>query len=268
MDCQHIMARFEALKRRIFRPQPEPSIMQRMPREILDVIFDFLSTQDQICLALSCKFLYTCFLTRFKVSDLRPFVLRATRPLMTTNKYLRSKDRVQILSRLDDSRWKYCKGCCNLHPRSAWRPPPSPSVSESLQQQLCMPYAGMVDICPCLSITFPEKQHLMGTINIALSNTDHRYESFFNDLLHYPDEGRRRGCFGHHCHLYKHPVASVDVSTIIYLDKETKNLRVRNEYRFAITRADADKTRDRDSGIVWKCPHENTQDWLQLHWLA
>lgn len=60
-------------------------------------------------------------------------------------------------------RWKCCVECMNLHPRSAFKSSRQ-SKKEShdcykcgpLHSRDCMPFAGLVDICPCLRMTFNE----------------------------------------------------------------------------------------------------------------
>ena len=121
-----------------------------IPAEVVDIIFQLLSDLDRACFALSCKRLHACYVSYNRQ--------RGIGVLSTLPKTL-------LLRRLQNERWVYCCRCQNLHQYSkwqflqfGWRCAPKPAISKC--NAWCdVQHNDRVDICPCSSITFHQKQH-------------------------------------------------------------------------------------------------------------
>ncbi|OJJ35366.1 hypothetical protein ASPWEDRAFT_506779 [Aspergillus wentii DTO 134E9] len=131
---------------------------------ILSNIFDLLPVLDQVCFALTCKHFYAYFRAYLNNRKLfLPDLFRETRLILCRNVDIESRARTQLLRRLEDANWKYCFQCWTLHPHSAWQHPKGKSCldCQQLNGRRCMPYAGIVDLCPCLSITKCDQVYLI-----------------------------------------------------------------------------------------------------------
>lgn len=156
----------QTLQRRVFGKHEKPNhgksdIGRKFPPEILDLILRYLSVIDQICFSLACRSLYKHYISFLEPRGIQPsalFPVVKRRPqdyesLPPTRNSL-------LLYRLEDSRWRYCCDCLKLHRRSAWLPP-SPSQQQSEEKLECMPYAGRIDLCFSLAITFSQLKYLL-----------------------------------------------------------------------------------------------------------
>ena len=170
--------------------------IQRIPPELVAIIFALLSVPDQICLSLSCRYFYSCLLSlhdgqKVHLTQLHP---SETRPRLCSNVNIEKRPRIQLLRQLENNRWKYCSECWNLHRPYAWYG--SSWFFWRLSQKLdrfcyaavygrheCMPYAGEVDICPCLTITFCDKQHLMDTMKAVQQDSHGGYSTYYNGMI-------------------------------------------------------------------------------------
>lgn len=91
-------------------------IVQKIPQEILNVIFVQLSIPDQICFFLSFK--YLCMLsvipqiTEHQVSGLVPPEER-----LRLGPNAKKRPRNHLLLHLQNDRWRFCKNCWILHAR-------------------------------------------------------------------------------------------------------------------------------------------------------
>ena len=141
------------------RPTHTTNITERLPPEIISTIFKFLCIPDQICLSLSCMYLYNCFrisLSRrdIKMNNLLP---RPPAPVLFSDRTY--SQRRQLLYRLGNGRWDYCGYFLILHPRSKRDAPrsisrlprydPHSDVSYSSGKSCDLPYIGNVALCPC-----------------------------------------------------------------------------------------------------------------------
>lgn len=109
-----------------YRPKARTTTtIQKMPPEIVDLIFAFLSIPDQICFSLSCKYLFACLQSSIEQSSIKreavlgmqmPHLLPPeTRPVLS--RHAKKRPIVQLLHRLENTRWKFCSECWTLHPR-------------------------------------------------------------------------------------------------------------------------------------------------------
>lgn len=100
-------------------------LAQKIPAEILDAIFTFLSIPDQICLALSFKRFHLHYLSLLEVKGktLYQLVPREGRQLLCPHNSSKRRPRVQLLHQLENIRWKFYIECWSLHLASAWKRP-------------------------------------------------------------------------------------------------------------------------------------------------
>lgn len=127
--------------------------IKTLPNEILCCIFGMLHIADQICLAVCCKSYYYFFRSLLEMRDLNlSQLLRETRPVFCLNVEVKKSERVQLLRQLENAKWKFCFGCWNLHPLSAWKQDSCWKCDE-IRGRRCAPCNGLVNLCPCLTIT-------------------------------------------------------------------------------------------------------------------
>lgn len=258
----------------IFRHRTISSFTQKIPPEIVRVIFTFLSIPDQICLSLTCRYLYACFLSFLDAQKLHFHQLLPpeTRPMLCRNVDTEKQPRIQLLCQLGNSRWKYCSECWNLHRHSAWHAPwfiwgskePRYLYSPLLYGRYgCMPYAGKVDICPCLTITFRDKLSLMETIKSVQEKIHDGYEYYYDNIIYHQSFSELRKFIGHNCTFTSHPLAKVQINTEFFVDKEDQTLCVVNRYQFEILRENVSQMLSSGMKAPSMFPFKDTGDWIR-----
>jgi hypothetical protein len=119
-----------------------------------------------------------------------------------------------------------------------------------------MAYAGEVEICPCLTTSFPDKLALIAACKNASKQVHNGRRDYFNKALY--SNGSK--VLWHKCTFTDHPFMKVEVLTSFSYDEEFQNLRVEVFYTFKgkspETLASGMKTRS-------KCPHQATRKWLR-----
>lgn len=113
--CQKIFLQILA----VFFPK-SPCDISSLPVEIFLEMFSYLPPVSQACLALTCKDLYRHFSTVFEAN-----ILQFPRWSPTREKYYRTYEyhqRMDLLVRLEDSRWACCVTCQKLHPHEEFIP--------------------------------------------------------------------------------------------------------------------------------------------------
>ena len=190
------MARFRNLPLRLLRGSwrrlPEYPAILCLDGRTLQRIYQYLSLVDQVCLSLSCKELLGMFGTILKHEDLEfPRLLLIRNPILCVN----SQDvlRNQLLLRLENRRWAYCGVCLKLHPRKEF---PRHLSRESAIERSCANHAGIVDLCPCISLTIRDRDQLVKIlkspekpVKIKYGPFEHGYFSGNNSsLTHYCTE--------------------------------------------------------------------------------
>jgi hypothetical protein len=185
-------------------------ILWRIPPEVVEIIFQFLPDLDQACFALSCKRLHASYVSYTRQ---RGVCVLSTLP------------RAELLRRLQNKRWIYCSGCQNLHRYSQWqllqfrkKCGQKPSIFDC-NVWCYIQHAGEVDICPCSSITFHQKQHPID------------YFQSQQKALRCSAYSTSFGSFAHLC-AFKHPLAQVLVKTRARFNKASKTFQVENEFTF------------------------------------
>lgn len=264
---------------------PSTPIHRGSSPKVLDKIYRLLSDiPDQLCFSLCCKYLYThykSFLKRFHTLKTLAHVLpRESKPMFCTkgsNIEIRHKSRIEFLLRLEDRRWKYCSGCWSLHQKSAWEPPKLlgrfslPLKIANLGKPKCMPYAGQIDLCPCWTITFPEKRRLFrecyGLYDDGRRRRDIARSRFSHKIRHYAPPYSRINRHGriHKCSFQAHPFANLSITSgfgRIASDGKLHQLSILS-FQFAVKnflRQPESHSRIRTPVMS---PHENLKQWLR-----
>ena len=196
-------------------------ILRKILPEVVEIIFQFLPDLDQACFALSCKRLHAYYVSYTRQ---RGICVLSTLP------------RTELLRRLQNNRWTYCSGCqhlhrysiCqHLHRYSIWQLLPfrrecgqKPSIFDC-KVWCYIQHAGEVDICPCSSITFHQKQHPIDYFR-SLEHRAFGFPAYLSPSFE---------SFTHFC-TFKHPLAQVLVKTRTRFNKESKTFQVENEFIF------------------------------------
>ncbi|OQE17623.1 hypothetical protein PENSTE_c020G08209 [Penicillium steckii] len=234
------MSPFVKVLRDIFRirvsaPQVQPpelvesnkfNIFDDGPAEIVEIIFNFLSHIDRACLALSSKRLHACYVSYNKKHDIG---------------VLSALPRIFYLHRLQNEHWEFCNKCQRLHLRSKWKalhymkcslmPSTIPCNAKRYQEPTWyyqyFEQSGVVDICPCLNITFHQRQH---AANYFRSQSETLERCYYRELT---------GIFIHVCTL-QHPLARVCIRTQAWInDRNTKTFKVENQLVFQTSKKTA-----------------------------
>ena len=149
-----------------------------LPTKLLLRVFSFLSLPSQACLAISSKRFHQLFGYVLEAEELNfPRMPRNGLAYITTEQY---HIRMSLLIQLQNDNWECCGRCQRLHPSR-----------ESSSQQLvdydswnraCMAWAGILDLCPCISLTVRDRTHIVE----YLKSPKHRkpkLKSIHNGLL-------------------------------------------------------------------------------------
>lgn len=255
--------------------QSKSSCVQDMPQEIVAMILEYLSVPDQVCFSLSCKHVFACLQSSLKMNgmQLSQLLPPEKRPILCPDS--KKRPLVQLLRQLENSRWKYCSECWSLHPHSTWRALKSTRKLRQkpycfnchlIHAQICyMPYAGVVDLCPCLTITFRDKLQIMETCMYARQSALEGCHYYYNDVLSHPSYGKLHKYLWHECTFSDHPFAKVRISTSLSIDEETIGLSVLNRYAFEILQ-ESPSSRASSSSIVKTpsvCRHREPGTWLE-----
>ena len=227
----------------------EPIIF-RMPMELLLNVFSLLELPSQVCLAMSCKGLYQLFGSVLQADDL--CFPRLSSRKGGAKKYHR---RMTLLTQLEDSRWACCAGCQKLHPRKEFE---SFSMCQYPHRRECMSWAGLVDLCPCITLTPRDKNHiveyLMGkagdkkTINILNRGV---WKSSHND--------KGKQCISHECRAYSMAKAemtlslSSDSQLVVCIQYELPLTAPRMTSIYICPHSDFYLTSYLSPGDVWNC---------------
>ncbi|KAL4786427.1 hypothetical protein BJX76DRAFT_321302 [Aspergillus varians] len=134
---------------------PRPSLTT-LPNHLLIETFKHLKILDQACLALTCKSFHFIFSPVFENEAFRfPRLYQLRVPGLDNFGVVR----YQLLQRLQDKRVKYCVKCMKLHRREAFAQPTyhGPMVN----REYCWTEAGVVDLCPCVTLTFQDKSRVV-----------------------------------------------------------------------------------------------------------
>lgn len=179
--------------------------------DVLFIIYDYLSIVDKACFALSCKRYYNLFgnVTKEEAFDF-PRLLKIKVPELCVNKpeLLRN----QLLVRLEDTRWAFCGGCLKLHPRREF---PEANLASPPIQRNCGFNTGIVDLCPCISLTFREREQLIKALQLSPKGCD-AFELKKPLTLRVDEQGQ--AFFEHNCSIDTFVDGRLVVTTSIKID--------------------------------------------------
>lgn len=249
-----------SILQRFLPPPPQQLSLLDLPLEILGEIVKWLPIEDTACLALACKHLFFRYCSVHKAEDLRePRPLIGNKPLVRRNAGKQLP--VAFLYRLENSRWKFCLECWKLHPRTKRRLPWEHHCYECylLYGGQCVLDAGVVDLCPCLSITYRDMLRLIGSIKTLESSRQSSGEGYYEEALSPGGSNLIRKELVHHCEITDNPEARAEVTTKVFMDTGN-NLIVLNKYLFNGFKSIACTSEVSHSST---CPHEDTGKWLQ-----
>lgn len=139
-------------------PVPVESLYKRvildLPTELLLHIFSYLPLLSQVSLALSSKRFYQISGSALGAQELHF-------PLMHRNGHAASSDyglRMALLMLLENEKWACCERCQRLHPRKEF---PASQPDHPPWRRTCMAWAGIVDLCPCISLTIRDRTRVV-----------------------------------------------------------------------------------------------------------
>jgi hypothetical protein len=239
-------------------PKPSSKLEKgQVPSEILDMVQDYLDLPDQICLALTCKHLYSYLLSYRKEKDKFSFnsiLPRVKRFPLRSNTDLAKDPRIQLLHQLEDKYWEYCFECQILHRRSAKKQ--SHCYNGVDMHKHCKPSAGAVDLCPCLSIT-PNDRQL-----VASCLADREVASRVFEMGLYRREWDDED-ITHECNVETYPGVEVEIETAPYLGRPVRRLSekivsfyVQNTYHFKFEG-------ELSAALGAICPEKEPNKWLK-----
>lgn len=246
---------------RLLPPLPEKLLLLKMPLEIIEEIIEWLAIEDRACLALTCKFLFFRYCSVHKAQELRTRRPVANKePILCPN--AEKKLPVRFLRRLEDSRWKLCLECWKLHPRTKNYLPWNHHCQDChvLYGGRCAPDTGVVDMCPCLTITYRDHRRLIESVKSLMHSRSYDGGKYYENVLSLVGPSSQPSTrLIHRCEITDHPKAKAEIITTIYLASEDR-LVVKNHYRFKSFVSTACLSARNHPSI---CPHEKTSKWLQ-----
>ncbi|RLL95226.1 hypothetical protein CFD26_102760 [Aspergillus turcosus] len=221
---------------------PEYPAILCLDERILHKIYQHLSLVDQVCLSLSCKELFGLFGTIAKHKDLEfPRLLRIRNPILRVNS--RDVPRNQLLLRLENRRWAYCPQCLKLHPRKEFS---RHSLRQSALERSCTSYAGIADLCPCISLTIRGRDQLVKILK-SPAKPKTQYGPWEYDV---GDGGRPS--LGHVCVFDTKSGYVVRVALVLCI-QETGQLILAARHTISFSSSDARLTAE----PIFACPHWN-----------
>ncbi|KAL3470637.1 hypothetical protein BJX99DRAFT_44021 [Aspergillus californicus] len=206
-----------------WRNRNRPSLLD-LPVDILLLIFPLLPLIPQACLALTCKPLYNLFGHVLQDESLawpRQLASKEYRALV----HQPDLPRNQLLFLLEDDYWLYCALCLKMHPLSCfprWRWHNLPTVRWCHHWML-----GILDICPCLSLTYFDRVRLeeclrQGILNPGLPGSiRHAFQLTFN---------KKQQFLIHECSINDHASAFIALKITISLHGQD-DLILQTRYR-------------------------------------
>ena len=156
----------------------------KLPDELLLLIKSFLPLTSQACLTLTCRtfFIFTGAVLDSREFDLPPieYVKKEyTRPDWVTGHSLRW----ELLCLLEDARWLICPHCIKLHPTNTFALHSRATEFRTSRQCFYGPYTGIVEICPCIRMTFGDKLKLVAQLESSGGKARTEDSPFWHECL-------------------------------------------------------------------------------------
>lgn len=95
-----------------------------------------------------------------------------------------------------------------------------------------MAYAGEVEICPCLTISFLDKPALIEACKHASKQVHDGCRYYSNNALFHGGSKENQGGLWHDCAFTHHPFMEAKIETSFWYDEKTRTLRVETFCRF------------------------------------
>lgn len=136
----------------------ERARIDKLPDEILLLIKSFLPLISQASLALTCR---TFFIFMGVVLDFREFGLPYMKYVAQVDDWFPANTlRWELLCLLEDARWLACSYCIKLHPANSFS---LRARARKFRGRHCIygRFSGIVEICPCMRMTFGDKLRLV-----------------------------------------------------------------------------------------------------------
>ena len=163
--------------RKVASPPVKRTILD-LPTKLLLRVFSFLSLPSQACLAISSKRFHQLFGYVLEAEELNfPRTPRNGLAYITTEQY---HIRMSLLIQLQNDNWACCGRCQRLHPSREFSS--QQLVDYDPWNRACMAWAGIFDLCPCISLTVRDRTHTVE----YLKSPKHRkpkLKSIHNGLL-------------------------------------------------------------------------------------
>ncbi|KAH8692109.1 hypothetical protein BGW36DRAFT_363120 [Talaromyces proteolyticus] len=237
----------EFIKSLIFhrrKPGTADSVLFRLPECLVREIFELLSPVDQVCFFISCKLLFNLFNSTYKEFTF-PRHLHIKIPHLCLN--WPDIPRNMLLIRLENTRWVFCSACLKLHPRKEFD---RLSLREPSLKRRCMVWAGIVDLCPCLSLTFRDREQLVQLLKNLL-------ELRLLNLLQAAGE-----CLLHECWV-ANDAYQTHIQMILYFsESDSENLIIKARYTIHIT--PPRYTPSNPDTEIFACPHIELLSFIEL----
>lgn len=230
-------------------PDSEKLVPWGLPSEIVNIIFRFLSYLDRACFALSCKKVHEFYVSYNKKHAI---LVLATLPGK------------EFLLRLQNERWTYCDICQNLHRTIAFRlkhlkfnhnkkcsPRPHEPTILNCVDLSHFQHLSQVDICPCSSMTFHQKHHIVEYFrNKAAKDFENTFYS------------TKYGKFYHLC-TFEDPrgLARVIIKTKVSFNQYRSTFWVENQFTFHVSKEKAEL-----ESFRWISPRlsrHDTENWIK-----
>lgn len=165
-------------------PEEKPSPFPRLPVELILEIAALLPPYSQLLLALTCKSFLRVIdssgALRRSIQFQRPkdfYSLSPYRYILPTRALnVFYSEWWKLLRHLEDSRWRCCSDCLKLHPTSEFT---AEELARSAEQRTCIlgPFLGVVQLCPCINLTFRDKRKLVARM---MEGKSFRHECSYN----------------------------------------------------------------------------------------
>lgn len=183
-----------------------------IPPGIIDQILTYLPLEDKACFIITCShfyFQYQVFLNDKSLRECRPidmsgnFDTLTKRPKVIYRKgSVTARPKIKLLRRLENENWKLCFDCWKLYPtiKSADTETGTDANADSPTKP-CMSNAGIVELCPCVNLTFTDCININRALIFISSGTWNIPQEWFANLFHiaWHDDTESDGVLRHDC---------------------------------------------------------------------
>lgn len=235
-------------------PKPDLPPLLRLPPHLLGKILWLLPLPSRACLVLTCQELYQTYKPIIEDRRLQfPCLLRNLNPTISLDQA--TVPRNIFLHQLQNEKWAFCNACLKLHP---W--------TQLKDDNTCHSRAGIVGLCPCISLTHRDKTRLFRTF-FSKTNVftppkqDPRFELLWEGNPRFPPElvGKCRCVQVHHCRVIFYPDVRIDIKVQVYYGAEHQQwiLLAQTDFKVAL------HSWPRPASIepYFACPHQSLLSW-------